>query len=107
PTRRASTLVLLRQPQQFRPVSAPRPAMAHGPQSTVVRDAQTLGVIQHLAVVQLALFLDLREKLFPPNLPAVEILIPLEQIFDRRMHRAIASLLEVGNIQAVTYAFLL
>src|SRR5216684_5826233 len=74
--------VLLRKTQQFRAVSAPRPAMANGPQSTVVRDAQTLGVIQHLAVVQLALFLNLREERFPANLSAVEILVPLEQIFD-------------------------
>src|SRR5258708_24237225 len=81
--------------------------MARGMQSAAVLDEQSLRVIQRLSGVQFASFLDLRKKLFPADLPAVEIFIPFQQVLHRSVDRAIAGLLKVRYVQPVARAFFL
>ena len=79
--------------------------MPDGMKTSVVRDEQSFGIFQRFAIVQLARFLNFSEQLFPANFSGVEIFIPFLQIFDRGVHRAVAGLFEIGNIQCVACAF--
>jgi hypothetical protein len=74
----------------------------HGRQSSIGGDEQSLRVVELLATIQMPVFLQLREEWLAAYLPAVEIFIPLQNIFHRRVHGAVAGLLEIGNCQSVT-----
>src|SRR5206468_8412388 len=91
--------------KQLRTIAAPSTSMTHGRQSAIVLEEKTLGVIQYLAVVQLAVFLDFGEKLLSADLSAVEIVIPFQQVLDGGMHGPVARLLEVRDIQCVAVLF--
>src|SRR5258708_1949325 len=62
-------------------------------------NTESLRVIQNPAIYKLPGLLDRSQELFAPDLGGIEILVPLEQVFNEGMDGAIASLLEVGHVQ--------
>src|ERR1700680_3569415 len=81
--------------------------MAHRVQPAVIRKTQTLGVIKNLSVVELSEFLYFGKEFLAANARAVEVFVPLLQVFDGGVHGAVAGLFEVGDIELVAGLVLL
>src|ERR1700758_2317512 len=94
--------MLVRKTQEFRSIAAPGAAVAYRVKTAIVLNEETLGIIQYLAGTQFAAFLDLRQKFFAAHARAVKVFVPLEQVLDGGMDRAIARLLEVGNVKRIS-----
>src|SRR5438045_8429143 len=101
--------MLFRKTQQLRAITTPGPSMAHDWQPSIILQKEAFGVLESLAVVQLPPFLEFREKIFSADFGIIEIVVPLEQIFDGGMDGAITGLFEIGDVQhvAVRLFFLL
>src|SRR5713226_226986 len=99
--------MLLRKAQQLRAIAAPRAAVAHGVQAAVILKTEALGVVKNLAIVQLAALLDFAEEFLAADARAIEVFVPLEQVFDGGMHGAVAGLLEIRDIERVAVLVLL
>src|SRR5579885_125909 len=92
--------VLIRKAQQLRAVSAPGAAVHHRAQSAVVAGHESFRVVECFAAVQFAGLLKFLEEGRAADFAGVEIFVPLEQVLDGGVDRAVAGLFKIGNVQS-------